>query len=219
MITPKEGPILMCAEMVRAVLRTDSPKTQTRRILNPQPWQPWLNSVQQWLWNKNGNQHPFHPHLKDSLNHVCPYGKPGDRLWVRETWFDIRAYERATGLNLGIPFDYQYRADFELHKSKTKWRPSIYMPRKASRITLEITDVRVERVQDITAEDCIAEGIDFQKHKCGCEACSRTSVICPATSSSLILAYAGLWDSLNAKRGFGWTINPFCWRIEFRRLS
>lgn len=83
------------------------------------------------------------------------------------------------------------------------------MPRWASRITLTVTEVRVERLQEISAEDAITEGIDYELHRCGCEVCSRTSIICPATASSLILDYAALWNSIHTTPGRRWDDNPW----------
>jgi hypothetical protein len=133
-------------------------------------------------------------------------------LWVRETW--IPRY-----FSDGRP---AYRADWSLLASEVvpepRWRPSIHMPRWVSRITLEVTGVRVERLQAITAEDVIAEGVDPGPHRCSCEPCSMTSSLCPASASSLVLGFGELWDSINAKRGYPWASNPFVWVVEFRRL-
>ncbi len=85
------------------------------------------------------------------------------------------------------------------------WKPSIFMPRWASRILLEVTDVRVERVQDIREEDARAD--------CGKEKC------CEAEGHGAIVAFHGLWDSINAKRGFGWDVNPWVWVVEFKRIE
>jgi hypothetical protein len=125
----------------------------------------------------------------------CKYGQPGDRLWVKETFW--------TG---GTKEETAYRADAEMPSSATKmgckWKPSIFMPRKASRITLEIVNVRVERLQNITEEDANAEGIP-----------SRMSV---QTLTPAVADYAALWESIN---GYGsWTMNPWVWVIEFKKL-
>lgn len=142
MSTPKERPILFKGEMVRAVL--DGRKTQTRRIVKPM-------------------RHPFGDvytpnHVADEFMSktgafACPYGRPGDRLWVRETWIDLSPYEETDVKRAA------YKASFGNVPSDARWKPSIHMPRWASRITLEITEVRVQRLREISEEDAIAEGI------------------------------------------------------------
>jgi hypothetical protein len=126
----------------------------------------------------------------------CPYGIPGDRLWVRETF--------AQGVE-GCPGGISYRADHADPKGDgpahpVKWRPSIFMPRAASRILLEITDVRVQRLQEISTRDIWAEGI------------AASPDVDP------VHEWRDLWDSLNAARGFGWAANPWVWAITFRRV-
>lgn len=185
----KERPILFNGEMVRAVLAGQ--KTQTRRI---------PSKTQQYAL-------------------FCPYGHPGDRLWVRETFC---TFEQSNG-SQGVA----YRADTEdgwyspcetltggypSHCSchpgcegctagrwKPTWRPSIHMPRWASRITLEITDVHVERVQDISEEDVQAEGFSDR----------------PASKNKFRIA----WDLLYWKRGLGWDVNPWVWVVTFKRAE
>lgn len=167
----KERPIIFNAEMVRAIL--EGRKTQTRRLMKPQP-----------TWSGRGSQNyinwPFPKELAVMTGTVkdlipfSPYGQPGDRLWVKETW-------RLAKWTWDGDYDdcvIQYQNDnssrsFKIPKYKknppnSKWKPSIHMPRWASRITLEITDVRVERIQDIQYEGIKAEGI-FPKFICGGE--------------------------------------------------
>ena len=143
----KEKPILFNAHMVRAIL--DNRKTQTRRVIKSQPIGPVEKLSACWSWADTGSRDPeFGGHYGFS----CPHGKPGDRLWVRET----------VCLSGSVPF---YRADGEPH-IKVPWTPSIFMPRSASRFTLEITDVRVERLQDISEDDAEKEGIEIVDHNC-----------------------------------------------------
>lgn len=172
-----ERPILFSGAMVRAIL--EGRKTQTRRVMKPQPPDDCLRSEPSnhapdiegdWHFIKSG-----HPTLCQW--HVsCPYGKPGDRLWVRETWlpdppcdgtWDYYSYTDGVLHNFSaIPKRFRntnhvlYKATREGHE--LTWKPSIHMPRWASRLTLEITKVRVERVQEITEADAIAEGIGVQ---------------------------------------------------------
>ncbi len=212
--------------MVRAIL--EEKKTQTRRLVKPQPPESanvlvecsHSKRIGQW-WSGNQSEPVSSGCVRDfthttnvALNTTwkCPYGLKGDQLWVKETW-------QSGDVALNDPRGAVYRAtdpDWEAMQGWA-WKPSIFMPRFASRITLEVTNIRAQRLQDISAEDCIAEGIPYEEHKCGCEACSRTSQICPATSSSLILAYANLWESINGKRS--WERNPWVWRIEFKLLA
>jgi hypothetical protein len=151
-------------------------KTQTRRVIKPQP-EPL----------EDGFMLPLHPD--------CPYGYIGDRLWVRETF----AYHHTGRLF--------YKADIPVvcHKN-WKWKPPIFMPRSASRITLEITDIRVERLQDITRSDIYAEGLIVpQEHQ-------------EDYKEYLLNAWIELWDSINAKK-HPWQSNPYVWVVEFKRIE
>ena len=169
----KERPILFSGDMVRAILAGE--KTQTRRVAKIQPMD----------WSKTYFR--------------CPYGQPGDRLWVRETFMPLTK-------------GYAYRADNLINEKfpGTKWKPSIFMPRKANRIMLEITNIRVERLQEITPSDYRNEGIN---------------IFYPAGMNSLDIEsmlkqrWIDLWDSINLKRGQGWNKNPWVWVIEFKRVS
>jgi hypothetical protein len=193
-----ERPILFSGPMVLAIL--SGRKTQTRRVIKTVADRQ-LNQFLHYMATA------VDPDLK------CPYGKPGDRLWVRETWaktgFDLVTY-RADNTTLQMVENHEW--------DHTDWRPSIHMPRWASRITLEITGVRAERLQAIVnnPSDCIAEGIshpdgyDFlwQRYDGEMSACSMPWV-----------SFSTLWDSINAKRGYGWDQNPWVWAIEFKRVE
>jgi hypothetical protein len=139
----------------------------------------------------------------------CPFGQPGDRLWVRETHVITNANEVV------------YRADYPSNaeergmenippESAVRWRPSIHMPRWASRITLEIVDVRVERVQDISNEDAIAEGCNGGPHV---EGYGENNPADPYEE------FAILWDTINAKRGHPWSANDWVWALTVRRIE
>jgi hypothetical protein len=140
-------------------------------------------------------------HIYSPLKYIrfCPYGQPGDRLWVRETFADL--------IDIGGGHNYcAYKADLKIDSSyedHTHWTPSIFMPRWASRITLEITGVRVERVRDITPEDAYQEGMVHN---------------ITASEADCLTPFRELWDSINAKRGYGWDVNPWVWVIGFRRI-
>lgn len=204
----KERPILFSGPMVRAIL--DGRKTQTRRVINPQPasagtpgyWYP--NVPLDGYGKKRGrNLHYAHEgHLRKGLaEDFCRY-KPGDRLWVREG-FRYKHASHYKGADRGA----QYRANGEDHYllgiaawANPCWQPSIHMPRWASRITLEITGVRVERLQDISQDDAGAEGVQYDH----CEFDDNAH------------AFMALWDSINAKRA-PWSSNPWVWVVEFKQ--
>jgi hypothetical protein len=205
-MTAKERPILFSAPMVRAILA--GTKTQTRRVFKPERM-TWAadgryqtHSMRSGRMVETGSG-PFHPN--DWL-HYCPYGAPGDRLWVRETWQHIDGgpiYDAAGGVMDSHDPETIYRAD---HPNRYgRWRPSIHMPRWASRIDLEVTGVRVERLQDISEVDAIAEG--------------APPVLVPPDGGSMPHAegFRDLWESINGDRS--WAENPFVWVIEFKRIK
>ena len=188
----KERPIIFSGAMVEAIL--DGRKTQTRRVLRPQP----VSNSQ------GGALVPLRP--------SCPYGYIGDKLWVRETWTPDGVDKDAAKLLKRAPV--HYRADGEAPEFlNVKWRSPRFMPRWASRITLEITDVRVQRLQAISEEDALAEGV----------VCNDGSPFIQGIPTTLIQQpreeFMHLWDSINAKRGYGWDSNPWVWAIMFRQLE
>jgi hypothetical protein len=203
----KERPILFSGQMVRALL--DGSKTQTRR--------PVKGFALELL--KTDNFTPEYVALPENGN--SPYGYAGDRLWVRET-FQGPMWEEGTwdaDTDYHSPKFCEYRADggalpeyvdFEdnLHQG---WKPSIHMPRWASRITLEVTGMRVERLQDISDRDCIAEGIGLNPSAEG------IPMTAPEGETMPRAAYRALWDSL-AARGADWQANPWVWVVEFKRI-
>jgi hypothetical protein len=190
-----ERPILFSAQMVQAILRNQ--KTQSRRVIKPQP--EWVNDhlggrwkFASFAWGWDAQPQPV-----STIVYHCPYGQPGDRLWVRETWAQHE---------IGGETHTFYRADSAPDGDGIRWRPSIFMPRNLSRITLEVTGVRVERVQDIDTHDVPKEGVSaYGGSLAGADAWRAT--------------FAELWDSINAKRGHSWESNPFVWVIEFKRID
>lgn len=195
----KERPILFSGPMVRLILGDH--KTQTRRVIKPQP-----------ISVKGG--YPW----KDDLHAIiCPFGRSGDRLWVRETF--VVDYEIGEGTRGEVPPAVFYRATDDGKTNFTPgmemWKPSIHMPRWTCRLFLDVKAIRVERLQDISEDDCYSEGAlewaDAQD--------LRHSDGTPAKFPSIRHAYRALWDSLNAKRGFGWDTNPWVWMIEFKRTA
>jgi hypothetical protein len=210
-LTPAERPISFSDPMVRAIL--DGRKTQTRRVVKPQPPadhpfpQPCVNDG--YYWNDSKDDHDdvsFWPTYSTCL--PCPYGKPGDRLWVREAWAvvphvtDNGPKHRAKGDGTGVT----WQADWNANPSGFKWKPSIHMPRWASRITLEITSVRVERLGDISEADAISEGvlIDGIGNPGGPMRVSQR-------------AFKIFWQAINGPES--WAQNPWVWVIEFQKVE
>ena len=202
----KERPILFSARMVRAIM--DSRKTETRRSINPQPY---IDGMGNFCWNgRNFGQDSNGPCIQAIASPIpssktkrvcCPYGKPGDRLWVRETFnHDGEKYIYAADLNeLGV------------QKWAAQWKPSIHMPRNASRILLEITGVRVERLQDISECDAKAEGSYV------CDYFGRRFLDQSSNQGCYKWGYRSIWESLNGSGS--WDLNPFVWVIEFKLLE
>lgn len=227
----KERPIIFSGDMIRAIL--DGRKTQTRRTtglgkinkvpndwarslkLNDGTWSFWYPGEVEEKWVKNV-AYPEGNGLK------CPYGQKGSRLWVRETFCFIqdRHLRFSVGHKLLSNERIIYKAtdhdesdpDAERCKAELgyKWKPSIHMPRWASRITLEVVDVRVERLQKMTFRDWVA---DFCPSYVDQERALETFV----GRENQIQMAKKFWDTLDAKRGFGWDTNPWVWVIEFRQ--
>lgn len=195
----RERPIIFSAPMVRAILA--GTKTQTRRALKQVQVRSAAMPEPEWR----------------SVHTLCPYGQRGDRLWVREAWSrdeeDGALFYRAD-VGTGNEADDWQRNIYE-GASGYRWKPSIFMPRWASRITLEVTGVRVERLQDISEADAQAEGVT-PKWEPGCsgrlmEALGGFSFR-PAAS-----AYAELWEQINGPGS--WDANPWVWVVEFKRVT
>ncbi|SEI41792.1 hypothetical protein [Paraburkholderia diazotrophica] len=231
----KERPILFSGPMVRALL--DGSKTQTRRIVKNQPPADVspirVAHYHPTVITRTGDEEPgaeiFGAYSDDGeWGSKCPYGEPGDRLWVRETW-QGPMWEEGTwdpDTDYHKPEFCEYRADggpipeyvdFEdnLHQG---WKPSIHMPRWASRITLEITGVRVERLQSISEADAAAEGVEslrnegeyWKDYLRSTERCDE--LICINARDS----FRTLWDRINGDGA--WAANPWVWVVEFKRI-
>lgn len=152
----------------------------------------------------------------------CPYGIPGDRLWVRESWAPLSNFDPA---ELGYLYRADYHKGLEKKDGDQKWKPSIHMPRAASRITLEITGLKVERLQDISSADCIAEGIEsdvfdqtigfrnyLEKNDFFVHWADGKDFDDAAKES-----YQSLWNTINGPDS--WAQNPWVWAIQFKRIS
>jgi hypothetical protein len=218
-----EHPILFSGEMVRAIM--EGRKTQTRRVIWPKSLMiPYRNSMEKIQLRTTKDHYLFDFRYEDgtisTIYGIRPKYHIGDLLWVRETWMPFTENGVCSGMAI-------YKATDKPEPDgdrPLKWRPSIFMPRWASRITLEVVSVRVERVQDISEEDALSEGI------------SETSFWKPKEMDNRPfeekwwddyyfwtnypqVAFQNLWDSINAKRGYGWDANPWVWVIEFRRVE
>jgi len=203
-----EKPILFSTEMVRAIL--SGRKTQTRRV---------IKEPCDYGCITGDCDHDLQDQCDNAILNSSPYGKPGGKLWVRETWKNVE----------GV---YYYKADIGGGIEKKtgviwtlKWKPSIHMPRKAARIILEVTAVRVERLQDISEIDAKAEGIEPEHcNKCGYtweDVCTEGDHrLCgePEPISNKI-RFRTLWNSINEKRGYSWESNPYVWVVEFKRID
>lgn len=197
----KERPIIMSAPMVRAIL--GGHKTQTRRVLK-------LDHDAELRLQLSDGQ----PIDVMTGKITCPHGQVCDRLWIRETWREAGSLMTADNSipESGTTDAVVYAADGQFDGP---WRPSIFMPRWASRLTLEIVNVRVERLQEITEEDAKAEGITVQTGHLWRPLGSKE----PMRKYTHRQAFGALWNSINAKRGYGWSINPWVWVIEFKRVG
>lgn len=175
-----ERPILFSAPMVRALL--DGTKTQTRRVVK--------NPALLWL-------EQFEPkYVALPGNHLSPYGYAGDRLWVRETWGVL--FDDAADRDDPTWWAADYApGELDQQARPRRWRPSIHMPRWRSRIDLDVTGVRIERLQDISYDDAVAEGIAHDYPKA-------------------VAQYRDLWEDINGAGS--WATNPWVWVIEFRRI-
>jgi hypothetical protein len=239
----KEHFIFFEDEMVRAIL--EGRKTQTRRVVKPQPF---LMDSGVWYQsetpgdrnNKTGLHYANENHMRRGLpSDFCPYGQPSD-LWVRETWATMcrvadPTCECSDYEDVSRNHYFEYKADSgnplpgdwpeeERHDSDCpKWKSSMFMPRIASRIQLKIVNVRVERVQEISQADAKAEGVKpwwlasdgWRETKTGG---SFSIENCPEEKRDYRKGFLLFWDSLNTKRGFGWEINPWVWVIDFKRI-
>jgi hypothetical protein len=230
----KERPILFSKPMVKAIL--DGRKTQTRRVAKPQPdshyWEslpgyrllcngPNLNNDGRYFYNFH-HHIPQNPNWDEAGTTFCPYGSPGSRLWVRENfWPRPHRTERdmINGADTWEPVEYD--ADLsdiqreQLREWGWKMKPSIHIPRKLSRIILEITSVRIERLQDISSSDVEKEGVKFLGDL------PLLTRVRSEKRKDLVHAIAqekfkNLWNSINLKKA-PWSSNPWVWVVEFQR--
>ncbi len=223
----KEMPILFSTEMVKAILQDK--KTMTRRVINPQPTQDEYS-----FQYKNHVYPCTEEQFRGGVREQSPFGKIGDMLWVRESWkirgwnedgFRIQ-YRDGERIWYAEPCEDEKAENYSIQcnnecisaglkpgddncfmikgEPPTKWKPSIFMPRWASRILLEIKNIRVERLQEINEEDAKKEGMQTELDH---------------SPTSAWLRFIEIWNRLNEKRGFGWSKNPWVWVIEFEKIK
>ena len=229
----KERPIIFSAPMVRAIL--EGRKTQTRRVVK---WRDVPNGLDLGFSGLSAREYPKGWVLESGSRLSsewrcaptrCPYGAPGDRLWVREAWaagkcadgFKPSMLHPGTWLvdNGGLWFPADNARPRNPISPRGKTRPGMFMPRWASRILLEITSVRVERIQDISEADAQAEGIVSRRigtgdARTGCRDAFGLACDDSVWASSTIQAYGALWESINGPDS--WSANPWVWVVEFK---
>jgi hypothetical protein len=209
----KERPILFSGQMVRAIL--EGRKTQTRRVGKDQNHKPVAEDENGWYYQVPINHGSFI--FNDRVHVPCPYGnpwaEPKERLWVRETWrpqhpYDLPGQEKPIYAADWTPEEFE-----QIYGKTWGWKPSIFMPRWASRITLEIVNVRVERLQEISEADAIAEGVYTNEQalqKLGLPADTKLQGTC-------VDKYRIVWESINGKK-HPWASNPWVFVIEFKKI-
>ncbi len=195
----KETGFVAYQHEVKAIL--EGRQTMFWRVIKPQP--VFVNSGGRvWTYEWKGQ----YVSLRKGLPELCPYGQVGDRLWVREAYRTMLwTPGEVTFVRYTADDEWrQVRTDYDAHVQIPTGHPSIHMPRWASRITLEITGVKVERIQDISLADIAAEGTPYNE---------------PHDGPVDAVDFAYLWGSINAKRGYGWDANPLVWVPSVRRVS
>lgn len=195
----RERPILFSAPMVRAILKGS--KTQTRRIVKPpRNWSdqfphrdPFAMPPAVWWWDG--------VHDRVGVRQECPYGQPGDRLYVREAWRTTEALDLFPPRDLSPAARIWFETDTPHQPGFGKFRQGMHMPKWASRMTLEVTNVRVERLNDINEDDAYAEGA---RHSANGGANAREG-------------FKNLWESINGPES--WSANPWVWVVSFKRIA
>lgn len=202
----KERPIIFNTEMVKAVLSGN--KTQTRRV---------IKNYDHYACLTGDCPHDKQIECDRVMREMSPYGQAGNRLWVRETFYEaFKKTEDSSGCIYLADYGFDIGlVSYEEAKHSWSWRPSIHMPRWGSRINLEIINVKVEQIQNISEDDAKAEGVKWNQkvehilwdwgYKRGIK-----------LSNDSLVNFYDLWDSINEKRGYGWSKNPWVWVVEFK---
>lgn len=229
----KERGMLFCAEMVRKLLH--GTKTQTRRLVKPQPHPDFGTTIECCFYHphrvnkKTGEAYPekeVFGFWSEDADWPCPYGKVGDIIYCKETFYDSHLESKR--------HPWTYRADLSVDDDLSrdfKWKPSIFMPRAASRIDLEIVAIKVERLQDISEADAVAEGIEILstsdeyalngiktgKVKKNYKFYGKELERLKQQTANPVWSFQSLWESINGTGS--WALNPWVWKIEFRRIK
>jgi len=208
--------------MVRAIL--EARKTQTRRVIRVKGFE-WIHEakfvhvenpkegVSEVWWDVIRGVPTCVDQYYDYMK--CPYGKPGDLLYVRETWSPKRH-----NFPTGFPYEYKATAEKDGNPIDEPWKPSIHMPKEAARIWIRVKGVRVERVQDISESDAVMEGCrdsDLVTYKA--DPVPVISAELTQAAGTVKESFRHLCDSINQKRGFGWEENPWVWVVEFETVN
>jgi len=205
----KERPIIFSTPMVQAIL--DERKSMTRRVLKRYPNEKATIFEESSAWPKQGTHVAKFRYPGDLERYEitdilkCPYGKTGDRLWVRETWAKVSVPDGTTARKIMTVFRASVCSD---DKPANGWKPSIYMPRSISRILLEITNIHVQRLHDISESDAIKEGMRHDLSIIGGKFRMLDDNLTPRAS------FVNLWIHINGS----WLNNPWVWVIEFKRI-
>lgn len=220
----REIPIIFKTPMVLGILNLL--KDQTRRLkglekinLDPNDWQfEWADFALKYPWRFTQKSSVNNQSLKDGTFYQeaikCPYGVVGDILWVRETW-----HPKRTNMPTGWPYEYKATAEEDGTPTGEPWKPSIHMPKKACRIKLEVINIRVERVRDISEEDAKAEGVYFYGWDDPNQDDYKNYLYDDRNSDDWGLltaweSYSTLWEKINGKES--WNLNPWVWVIKFK---
>lgn len=205
----KARPILFSTPMVLATW--EGRKTQTRRLVKPPIPDGCINPIHDadwWMWQRwTPELRKYGYPVSKVGDRMCPYGVPGDLLWAREAWRVARIYNKRPPRelqNLRLWYEADGKAPYYFQGGR--YRHARFMPRWASRLTLRITDVRVQRLQDISADDVIDEGIE-----------PDDSGDAAFESSVNRVVYADLWDRINGAGA--WDINPWVWALTFEIIK
>lgn len=214
-------PILFNTDMVRAIL--DGRKTVTRRVVKPKMpdhCPSCMHIHSDFIYDKAA-QNVYCASCGEFLNNggfpYKPSYQPGDILYVRETWNTNPLYDYGEESN-----EYVYKADYDGHAGDFGWRPSIHMPKEAARIWLKVTDVRVERLKDITEEQAMKEGFSGIRCRCGGTAYACTDCYNSGWIEPPFVGFMYTWNSTIKKADldrYDWDANPWVWVIEFERCE
>lgn len=232
----KERPILFSAPMVRAIL--DGSKTQTRRVVKlPIEQDEMFTGGWKIIHKLATHAIGFYERTLGRVGArdpvICPYGQPGDRLWVRESWSIEMLGAFGTDKGYDRTYALRFRADDaerEIHvapgepdpyiklydNQRGDWRPSIHMPRWANRILLEIVSVRVERLNDCSGPDALAEGVSDEQVRRYLTRGSMHDGYDALRGAAAVHAFEALWEQINGAGS--WDANPFVWVVEFKRV-